>query len=188
MRGLGGIGRAWRGGLVRRSRPLVAVFVGRRRRPRRPHRSRHPGPPAAITPPACRTSRSTAWTWSTRSAARRTAPASLRVVETFIAQFPEFDQNRGCSGALPETYNGVPLHPHLESVTDGAGAPRNEETESEDGFLYITSRADGFVHGAQTYVFTYTMQNVHVELRRHRRRRVLLGCQRHRGGRSRSAG
>jgi len=86
--------------------------------------------------------------------------STLRVVETFVALFPEFDQNRGMQRALPEFYNGAPLHPDVVSVTDGEGNPRSVETESEDGFLYVTSRADGYVHGAQTYVFTYTMQNV----------------------------
>ncbi len=44
----------------------------------------------------------------------------------------------------------------------------------------MTSRADDYVHGAQTYVFTYTLENVDPVLQRHRRRRVLLGRQRHR--------
>src|SRR5690606_26482023 len=79
---------------------------------------------------------------------------------TFVARFPEFDQNRGMRRAIPEKYNGVPLNIHLESVTDGDGQPRPAETDSEDGFLYVTSAASSYVHGAQTYVFTYTMENV----------------------------
>ena len=46
------------------------------------------------------------------------------------------------------------------SVTDGDGRPRPVETDSEDDVLRITSRADDFVHGRQTYVFTYTLENV----------------------------
>ena len=86
--------------------------------------------------------------------------STLRVVETFVAEFPEFDQNRGMRRYIPETYNGVPLHPDLVSLTDGSGQPRSVETDSEDGYLVVTSRADDYVHGAQTYVFTYTMVNV----------------------------
>ncbi|GAA5026222.1 hypothetical protein GCM10025738_02200 [Microbacterium fluvii] len=84
----------------------------------------------------------------------------LRVVETFAAEFPEYDQNRGMRRSIPDSYEGAPLHPTLVSVTDEAGAPRPAETESEDGYLIVTSAADDYVHGAQTYVFTYTLENV----------------------------
>ncbi|MFB7892767.1 DUF2207 domain-containing protein [Microbacterium sp. NPDC056044] len=86
--------------------------------------------------------------------------STVTVVETFVALFPESDQNRGMRREIPETYLGAPLHPELVSVTDETGAPRAVETESEDGFYLVTSRADDFVHGRQTYVFTYTLQNV----------------------------
>ena len=86
--------------------------------------------------------------------------STLTVVETFVALFPEFDQNRGMRRAIPDSYLGAPLHPELVSITDETGAPRAEETESEDGYYSMTSRADDFVHGRQTYVFTYTLHNV----------------------------
>ncbi|MDY0908652.1 DUF2207 domain-containing protein [Microbacterium sp. CFBP9034] len=85
----------------------------------------------------------------------------LTVVETFVAVFPEFDQNRGMQRRIPDSYLGAPLHPELVSITDGEGKPREAEVESDDGGYYVmTSRADDFVHGRQTYVFTYTLQNV----------------------------
>ncbi len=84
----------------------------------------------------------------------------LRVVERFVAVFPAADQNHGLRRAVPERYNGMPLHPHLVSVTDGGGHPRPVETASSDGYFVVTSRADSFVHGAQTYVFTYDLENV----------------------------
>jgi hypothetical protein len=86
--------------------------------------------------------------------------STLRVVETFVAMFPEYDQNRGMQRRLDESYLGVPLHPELVSVTDGDGRPREARTESDDDVFVITSRADDFVHGRQTYVFTYTLENV----------------------------
>jgi len=86
--------------------------------------------------------------------------STLTVVETFVALFPETDQNHGMRRTIPDSYLGAPLHPELVSITDESGAPRDEETESEDGWYSMTSRADGFVHGRQTYVFTYTLQNV----------------------------
>jgi uncharacterized membrane protein YgcG len=86
--------------------------------------------------------------------------STLRVVETFVADFPSFDQNHGMVRRLDESYLGVPLHPNLISVTDQNGKPRESEVVSKDGVYAITSRDSNFVHGRQTYVFTYTMQNV----------------------------
>ncbi|MCU1409944.1 MAG: hypothetical protein JWR04_651 [Rhodoglobus sp.] len=86
----------------------------------------------------------------------------LTTVETFVAQFPEIDQNQGMRRAIPLEYQGAPTDITVESVTDGEGNPRPFEAEDdEDGdFLLVTSRADDCVHGAQTYVFTYTQHNV----------------------------
>lgn len=84
----------------------------------------------------------------------------LHVVERFVAEFPETDQNHGMRRAIPDTYNGQPLRPELVSVTDETGAPRDAEVDSDDGTWSVTSRVDGFVHGAQTYVFTYDLSNV----------------------------
>ncbi|MBD3940430.1 DUF2207 domain-containing protein [Microbacterium sp. NEAU-LLC] len=86
--------------------------------------------------------------------------STVTVVETFVALFPEYDQNHGMRRAVPDSYQGAPLHPQLVSITDENGTPRESETESDDGFYSMTSRADGFVHGRQTYVFTYTLENV----------------------------
>ena len=84
----------------------------------------------------------------------------LRVVETFVAEFPDADQNRGMRRAIPDSYNGQPLHPELVSVTDGDGTPRPVETDSDDGAFTMTSADDDFVHGTQVYMFTYDLQNV----------------------------
>ena len=86
--------------------------------------------------------------------------STMTVVETFVAIFPEYDQNRGMRRILPDSYLGAPLHPQLVSITDADGAPRPAEVENEDGVYAMTSRADDYVHGAQTYVFTYTLENV----------------------------
>lgn len=86
--------------------------------------------------------------------------STARVVETFVAEFPSFDQNRGMQRRIPDSWQGAPLNPTLVSVTDGAGNPRPVETETDDGHLIVTSRSDDYVHGEQTYVFTYTMVNV----------------------------
>lgn len=84
----------------------------------------------------------------------------LRVVETFVAVFPDADQNRGMRRTIPSSYNGQPLNPSLVSITDETGAERPAESDSDDGAFEMVSRADDFVHGAQTYVFTYDLENV----------------------------
>ncbi|PFG29348.1 DUF2207 domain-containing protein [Paramicrobacterium agarici] len=86
--------------------------------------------------------------------------STLTVVEEFTAVFPDADQNRGMRRSIPTTYNGQPLNPELVSITDGAGTERPAETDTEDGTFQMTSRADDYLHGAQTFVFTYTLQHV----------------------------
>ena len=86
--------------------------------------------------------------------------STLEVVERFVAVFPEYNQNRGMRRSIPDSYLGVPLNPRFVSITDGDGRPRAAEVDREDGTFTMTSRADEFVHGEQTYVFTYTLENV----------------------------
>ena len=49
--------------------------------------------------------------------------STLRSVETFVAEFPEFDQNKGIIRAIPEGYLGVDLHTNIGSVTDAEVNP-----------------------------------------------------------------
>ena len=91
--------------------------------------------------------------------------SELLTTETLVAVFPEFDQNRGIRRAIPRDYDGHPTDIRIESVTDGAGAPRPYDVErSEDGeFELVTIAADDYVHGEQTYVITYHQRNVTLE-------------------------
>ncbi|MCR2799990.1 DUF2207 domain-containing protein [Microbacterium sp. zg-Y818] len=84
----------------------------------------------------------------------------LRVVETFVAVFPDADQNRGVRRAIPTSYNGQPLNPRLISITDEAGVERPAESDSDDGVFEMVSRADDYLRGEQTFVFTYDLENV----------------------------
>ncbi|WP_168203830.1 DUF2207 domain-containing protein [Humibacter ginsenosidimutans] len=86
--------------------------------------------------------------------------STLKVVETFVADFPQTDQNHGMRRSIPDTYQGQPNDPQLVSITDGDGNPREAEVSDDDGTFSMTSREAGFVHGAQTYVFTYTLRHV----------------------------
>ncbi len=87
--------------------------------------------------------------------------STLKTVETFVATFPDTDQNHGMKRAIPGSYQGVPTDVEVQGVTDGNGNPRPFTSEIDDnGFLVVTSAANDFVHGDQTYVFTYTQHNV----------------------------
>ena len=84
------------------------------------------------------------------------------VTETFVAVFPDYDQNRGMQRRIPIHYDWVPLRPTILSVTDENGDDRPFDTETDDDELVVTSAVpEGeFVHGEQTYVFTYEIENV----------------------------
>ena len=87
----------------------------------------------------------------------------LRTVETFVAVFPEFDQNRGIRRALVTDYKGHSTSLHMVSVTDENGVPRPYEVATDDeGFTTVTIAVpEGqYVHGEQTYVLEYTQTDV----------------------------
>ena len=86
--------------------------------------------------------------------------STLRTVETFVAKFPNVDQNRGIIRAIPNDYDGVPLHTSVASVTNEHGAPVHFEATESGGFTELALGTDDYVHGSQSYVITYTQQNV----------------------------
>jgi uncharacterized membrane protein YgcG len=87
--------------------------------------------------------------------------STLRTVETIVAQFPEYDQNHGILRQLVDDYQGHPTNIDVQSVTDADGNDLSYDTESDDLFYTLKiGDADEYVHGAQTYVITYTQHNV----------------------------
>lgn len=86
--------------------------------------------------------------------------STLTTVESLTAVFPETDQNHGIQRVLVEDYQGTSTDLDVVSVTDETGAARDYDTESDEGLLFVTIAADGFVHGEQTYVLTYTQHDV----------------------------
>ena len=82
------------------------------------------------------------------------------VTETLVAEFPDFDQNRGIVRALPLYNQRVALNPTVLSVTDENGADVYYEEEPGDEFLVLNLGTDDYVYGENTYVIHYTMQNV----------------------------
>ncbi|WP_317231875.1 DUF2207 family protein [Clavibacter capsici] len=85
----------------------------------------------------------------------------LRTTETLVAEFPDRDQNRGIRRELVADYDGHPTGLRVLSVTDGAGAPRAYETDSDDGATVLTiADDDAYVRGEQTYVIEYEQHDV----------------------------
>ncbi|MEQ1736014.1 MAG: DUF2207 domain-containing protein, partial [Rhodoglobus sp.] len=86
--------------------------------------------------------------------------ARLEVVETIVARFPDFDQNRGIIRAIPDDYDGVSLSTTIRGVTDQNGADVPYEEIRFNGFVELALGTDDFVRGVQTYVISYQQINV----------------------------
>ncbi|MEO6942222.1 MAG: DUF2207 domain-containing protein [Terrimesophilobacter sp.] len=86
--------------------------------------------------------------------------STLKTVETLVAKFPSFDQNRGIIRAIPNDYDGVPLRTNVQSVVDGNGADVPFDETDSGGFTELALGTDEYVHGRTTYTITYTQQNV----------------------------
>jgi hypothetical protein len=86
--------------------------------------------------------------------------ATLKTVETFVAKFPNFDQNRGIIRVIPNDYNGVPLHTTVVSVTDGAGKAVKYAATDDGSSTQLALGTNDYVRGRQTYQITYMQQNV----------------------------
>ena len=88
--------------------------------------------------------------------------SELRTVETLVAVFPEYDQNRGIRRALVSDYKGHSTGIDIVSVTDENGAPRPYEVSGEGEFTIVTIAVPQgqYVHGEQTYVIEYTQSDV----------------------------
>lgn len=84
----------------------------------------------------------------------------LDVVETLVARFPDFDQNRGIVRAIPNDYDGVDLGTVVHSVTDDKGNAVPYQQTDSGGFVELALGTDAFVHGAVTYVISYSQHNV----------------------------
>ncbi len=85
--------------------------------------------------------------------------STLRTVETFVAVFPDFDQNKGLVRNIPITYGGtdafdprrVDTQLHIESVTDENGDPVYWETyDAGPGIYGMYIDDDTYKHGDVT--------------------------------------
>lgn len=86
--------------------------------------------------------------------------ATLRVEETRVAEFPEFDQNRGIVAGYPDSYRGAGLDTTIISVRDENGDDVPYEIEEDDAMVLVLTGDDDYVHGSTTYVIEYEMRDV----------------------------
>ena len=90
-----------------------------------------------------------------------TNAAQLKTVETITAEFPDFDQNHGILRAIPEKYLDKNLHLKIISVADSSGKSLNYTTSTDnDNLVLKIGDKNVYVHSSQTYVITYTSNNV----------------------------
>lgn len=87
--------------------------------------------------------------------------ATLQVHERIAAEFPNFDQNHGILRAIPQTYRGHLLDVRVNNVTNAEGTPLQYSTYTDhDNLVLKIGDPKVFVHDAQTYHISYSLQNV----------------------------
>ncbi len=84
----------------------------------------------------------------------------LYTIESIVARFPEFDQNKGIVRWIPKSDSGIAHDTEVVNVTGADGVPIPWWTEEDDDWVYVLTGDDSYVHGAQTYVISYTMRDV----------------------------
>lgn len=85
--------------------------------------------------------------------------AVAHITETVVAEFPDFDQNKGIVRGYIERFEQAGLDLRILSVKDADGEPVPYETESDDGTLFVLTGTDDYVHGPQTYVIESEMHD-----------------------------
>ena len=87
--------------------------------------------------------------------------STLRVTESLVAVFPDYDQNRGIARYIPNTYQRRSLGTEVVGVSDGT-TPRDYSVNLEGNFVVVESVVpEGmFVRGQQRYDVSYTQKNV----------------------------
>lgn len=87
--------------------------------------------------------------------------AALTVTEKIVAMFPDYNQNHGIERALPKTYRGETVNLSVEGVTNQAGeALEYSEHQQSDNNVLKIGNANTYVHGSQTYLIHYRINNV----------------------------
>lgn len=87
--------------------------------------------------------------------------STMRVVEKIVAVFPQTNQNHGIERAIPDVYDDHSVNLSITSVANDKNQPHHFTTYASNGNTVVRiGDADTYVHGPQTYVLTYTLQNI----------------------------
>ncbi|RLP83188.1 DUF2207 domain-containing protein [Mycetocola lacteus] len=79
--------------------------------------------------------------------------------ETFVARFPEIDQNRGIVRAIPRDFRGVDLGTTVESVTDAQGVAVPFSIETTRSNTVVSIGDESYLRGVHTFVLHYTQRD-----------------------------
>ena len=87
--------------------------------------------------------------------------STLKVKETLVAQFPDYDQNHGIERAIPNVYDDHPVNLSSLTVTKEDGSPWNFSThQNNDNTVLKIGDADKYVQGTQYYIIRYSLNDV----------------------------
>ncbi len=86
--------------------------------------------------------------------------STLKIIETFTAEFPNYPQNKGIYRAIPIAYGKHSVSLQLGSILRN-GEPENiYSKEYDNNNLVIATGTDDYLLGPQTYTFEYTLRDV----------------------------
>ena len=90
--------------------------------------------------------------------------SSARVVETFTAEFPNYNQNKGMVRAIPEVYRNHSLNFKFISLTRNGNPEPIYSQYSENNNRIIETGAEEYLKGSQEFTFTYELTNITQEI------------------------
>lgn len=86
--------------------------------------------------------------------------SQLRVEERLVAEFPDFDQNKGLLREIPVSYQGRPLSFELKEVRKNGQPEPIYDTSRSGPIKTIATGTDDYLQGTQEYEFIYNVRDV----------------------------
>jgi hypothetical protein len=85
----------------------------------------------------------------------------LRIEETIVAEFPNYDQNHGILRAIPKKYQGHSVKLEVQSVTNELDqAYRYSTSKENDNLVLKIGDPNTYARGLTTYKISYTLRNI----------------------------
>ncbi|HMS93582.1 MAG TPA: DUF2207 domain-containing protein, partial [Candidatus Saccharibacteria bacterium] len=86
--------------------------------------------------------------------------AVMRVVESFTAEFPNYDRNKGVIRGIPSSYQDHSVSVKVQSLKRNGNTEPIYRQYSSNGQWIVETGDDNYVQGNQTYELTYTLRDV----------------------------